>query len=191
MTLARRTMFAALAAGAALCPGSAARLGAAELSVEVGGVPMVASKTIVENIVGSKDHATLVSAIESTGLAATLQGDGPFTLFAPVDKAFAGLPKGTLDTLRAPENREQLTRLVTYHVVAGRYSAADLVTRALEGGGKVILETLQGESLVVSHDGRKLVVFDAAGGKAVVTIPDAGQSNGVVHVVDRVLQPQT
>jgi len=189
MTPARRAaLAAALCAG--LSPGRLASLSAAELSVEVGGAPMVASRTIVENIAGSKEHRFLVTALETAGLAEILQGSGPFTVFAPIDKALDKLPKGTAATLLEPDSRDKLVALLAYHVVPGRFSAADLVAAAETGGGKVRLETLQGEVLVVSHDGRKLEVMDAKGGKAIVTIPDVNQKNGVVHVVDSVLQPQ-
>lgn len=189
MTLARRTALAA-AIGAALSTGSVVSLATAELAVEVGGAPMVASKTIVENIAASKDHRTLVVAVETAGLVEVLQGDGPFTVFAPVDSAFDKLPKGTVATLLEPDSKDKLVAFLAYHVVPGRFSAADLVVSAQKAGGKTTLTTLQGEELVVSHDGRKLEVFDAKGGMAVVTIPDVNQKNGVLHVVDRVLQPR-
>lgn len=189
MTLARRTALAA-AIGAVLSTGSVVSLFATELAVEVGGAPMVASKTIVENFAASKDHRTLVLAVETSGLGEVLQGDGPFTVFAPVDRAFDKLPKGTVATLLEPDSKDKLVAFLGYHVVPGRFSAADLVVAAQKAGGKTMLTTLQGEALVVSHDGRKLEVFDAKGGKAVVTIPDVNQKNGVVHVVDRVLQPR-
>jgi len=174
----------------ALPAGTVATLTAAELSVEVGGAPMVASRTIVENLGGSKDHRTLVAAIEAAGLVDILQGEGPFTLFAPIDKAFDKLPKGTLATLLEPASKENLVVILANHVVPGRYSAADLVVAAEKAGGKAKLATLGGGELVVSHDGRKLEVLDAKGGKAIVIIPDATQKNGVVHVVDKVLQPR-
>lgn len=184
-----RTALAA-ALCAALTPGSIAALAAAELSVEVGGAAMVPSRTIVENIVASKEHTMLVTAIETAGLAEVLQGEGPFTVFAPVDKALDKLPKGAVAKLLEPDSRDKLVAILAYHVVPGRFSAADLVAAAESSGGKARLETLQGEALVVSHDGRKLVVLDAKGGKAIVTIPDVNQKNGVIHVVDTLLQPQ-
>jgi uncharacterized surface protein with fasciclin (FAS1) repeats len=174
----------------ALPEGGVVLLGAAELSVAVGGVPMVASRTITENFVGSKVHTSLVTAIETAGLAEILRGEGPFTVFAPVDTAFDELPKRTLATLLEPGSRDKLVSILAYHIVPGRFSAADLVVAAEKAGGKASLETLRGEVLVVSHDGRKLMVLDAKGGKAIVTIPDVNQKNGVVHVVDAVLQPQ-
>ncbi len=189
MSLARRAAFAA-AVGIAVPAGTVATLAAAELSVEVGGAPMVASRTIVENLGASKDHKTLVAGFEAAGLVDVLQGEGPFTVFAPVDKAFDKLPKGTLATLPAPASKENLVALLANHVVPGRYSAADLVAAAEKAGGKAKLATLGGGELVVSHDGRKLEVHDAKGGTAIVTIPDVSQKNGVVHVVDKVLQPR-
>lgn len=163
---------------------------AAELSIEVGGAPMVASRTIVENTAASKDHTTFVAGIEAAGLAETLRGEGPFTVFAPVNKAFDKLPKGTVATLLEPDGKGKLVEILSYHVVPGRFGAADLVIAAEMAGGEVRLPTLEGEELVVGHDGRKLEVVDAKGGMAVVTIPDVYQRNGVVHVVDSVLQPR-
>jgi uncharacterized surface protein with fasciclin (FAS1) repeats len=189
VTLARPAALAATLC-AALLQGSLVSLAAAELSVMVGGAPMVASRTIVENIAASKEHRFLVTALEAAGLTEILQGAGPFTVFAPIDKAFDKLPKGTAATLLEPESRDKLVALLSYHVVPGRFSAADLVAAAEAGGGKARLETLQGEALVVSHNRRKLEVTDAKGGKAIVTIPDVNQKNGVVHVVDTLLQPQ-
>jgi len=187
VTLARRTAISA-ALCLALPAGGVVTLIAAELSVEVGGARMVASKTIAENIVVSKDHTILVTALETAGLAEVLRGEGPFTVFAPVDKAFDKLPKGAVAALLEPDSRDKLVAILGTHVVPGRFSAADLVVAAETGGGTARLETLAGGELVVSHDGRKLVVQDAKGGKAIVTIPDVNQKNGVVHVVDTVLQ---
>jgi uncharacterized surface protein with fasciclin (FAS1) repeats len=178
----------ALALGAALSAGGGPVLCGAELSVEVGGAPMVASKSIVENLAVSKDHTVLVRAIESAGFAEVLQGEGPLTFFAPVDKAFEkqGADAANLE----PGAEEKLRALLATHVVPGRFSAADLVVAAEKAGGKAKLVTLAGSEIVVTHDGRKLAVLDAEGGKAVVTIPDIVQKNGIVHVVDKVLQPR-
>lgn len=189
MTPAHRPAFVA-AVAIALVAGSLGTLAAAELSIEVGGAPMVASRTIVENLAASKDHRTLVAALESAGLAETLQGEGPFTLFAPIDKAFAELAKGSIATLLAPENKDSLVAILVNHIVPGRFSAADLVIAAEKAGGRVTLATLGSGELVVTHDGRKLEVLDAKGGRAIVTLPDVNQKNGVVHVVDKVLQPR-
>lgn len=189
MNLARRAA-CAVAVAVGLTAGAVVVLAAAELSVEVGGVPMVASKTIFENLAASKDHKSLVAAIEAAGLAETLQGEGPFTLFAPVDKAFDKLAKGAVAKLLEPESKDELVALLANHIVPGRSSAADLVVAAENSGGRATLATLGGGELVVTHDGRKVVVLDAKGGKAAVTIPDVAQRNGVIHVVDKVLQPR-
>jgi uncharacterized surface protein with fasciclin (FAS1) repeats len=165
-------------------------LAAAELAVEVGGARMVASRTIVANLGASNDHRMLVAAIEAADLVGLLQGAGPFTIFAPTDKAFAELPKGAAASLLASETKEKLVALLSMHIVEGRYGAADLVVAAAAAQGEVRLPTLGGGELVVTHDGRKLTVVDAEGGKASVVIPDVDQRNGVVHVVDRVLLPR-
>ena len=152
----------------------------------VGGAAMYPSKTIVENAVNSKDHTTLVAAVKAAGLVDTLSGPGPFTVFAPTNEAFAKLPAGTVDTLVAPENKAMLTKILTYHVVAGRYTAKDLMKFAKTGG---TLTTVQGEPLTVSVKGHHVILTDAKGGMSMVTIADVYQSNGVIHVVDTVLMP--
>ena len=161
----------------------------AETTVQVGGAPMYPSKNIVENAVNSKDHTTLVAAVKAAGLVDTLAGPGPFTVFAPVNTAFAKLPAGTVDTLLKPENKSKLSAVLTYHVVPGKLSAADLQTKVKAGGGKATLKTAQGENLTVMEAGRRLEIVDAKGGKSFVTIADVNQSNGVIHVVDTVLLP--
>jgi uncharacterized surface protein with fasciclin (FAS1) repeats len=161
----------------------------AEKTVEVGGAPMYPSKNIVQNAVNSKDHTTLVAAVKAAGLVDTLMSPGPFTVFAPVNKAFEKLPAGTVETLLKPENKATLTAVLTYHVVAGKLSAADLMAQVKAGDGKATLTTVQGETLTVVQDGRKLEIIDSKGDKSVVTIPDVNQSNGVIHVVDTVLLP--
>jgi uncharacterized surface protein with fasciclin (FAS1) repeats len=186
----RCIVLAAATGAAASTPCFCDELVAAELAVEVGGAPMVASKTIVENFAASKDHETFIALIENSGLVETLRGEGPFTVFAPIDSAFDKLPKEFVATLLEPEKKSERAAFLGYHVVAGRLSAADLVAAVQRAGGKSTLRTLQGEELVVAHDGRKLEIFDAKGGEAIVTIPDVNQKNGVVHVVDRVLQPR-
>jgi uncharacterized surface protein with fasciclin (FAS1) repeats len=163
----------------------------AETTVEVGGAPMYPSKNIVENAVNSKDHTTLVAAVKAAGLVDTLQGAGPFTVFAPVNKAFAKLPAGTVDTLLKPENKATLTAVLTYHVIAGKYSAADLKDAVKKGGGKASFKTVEGEDLTVTLDGNKVEIVDAKSGKSIVTIADVNQSNGVIHVVDSVLLPKS
>ncbi|WP_082507821.1 fasciclin domain-containing protein [Methylobacterium sp. Leaf113] len=155
----------------------------------VGGAPMYASKTIVENAVNSKDHTTLVAAVKAAGLVDTLSGPGPFTVFAPTNAAFAKLPAGTVETLVKPENKATLTKILTYHVVPGVYTAKDLMKLAKDGGGEAQLKTVQGEPLVVQSKGKKVYVTDAKGSTATVTTANVMQSNGVIHVINGVLQP--
>ncbi|HEX2562194.1 fasciclin domain-containing protein [Phenylobacterium sp.] len=161
----------------------------AEKTVMVGGAAMYPSKTIVENAVNSKDHTTLVAAVQAAGLVDTLASPGPFTVFAPTNAAFAKLPGGAVDGLLKPESKAALTGVLTYHVVPGRMSARDLMAKVKAGGGKAMLKTAQGENLTVSQHGSGLMVWDAKGGSAMVTIADVNQSNGVIHVVDTVLMP--
>ena len=177
---------------AALGLGVAAPLGAAfaaEQTVEVGGAPMYPSKDIIDNAVNSKDHTTLVAAVKAAGLVETLKGAGPFTVFAPVNKAFDALPKGTVETLLKPESKATLTAVLTYHVVAGKMSAADLMAAIKAGGGKATLTTVQGGKLTAMMAGSKIELVDAKGGKSIVTIADVNQKNGVIHVIDHVLLP--
>ena len=152
----------------------------------VGGAAMYPSKTIVENAVNSQDHTTLVAAVKAAGLVDTLSSPGPFTVFAPTNEAFAKLPAGTVDTLVKPENKAMLTKILTYHVVAGRLSAADLMRMARDGKS---LTTVEGEPLTVSVRHHQVILTDAKGGMSTVTIPDVFQSNGVIQVVDTVLMP--
>ena len=155
----------------------------------VGGAPMLDSKSIVENAVNSKDHTTLVTALKAAGLVETLSGTGPFTVFAPTNAAFDKLPAGTVDTLLKPESKKTLTGILTYHVVAGKMSASDIVAAIKKGDGKAELKTVNGEKLTASLDDKDVIVTDAKGGKAKVTIADVMQSNGVIHVIDTVLMP--
>lgn len=188
-----RTRIAALCAAASFVLLADATLvppAFAEKTVEVGGAPMYPSKNIVQNAVNSKDHTTLVAAVKAAGLVDTLMGPGPFTVFAPVNKAFDKLPKGTVATLLKPENKKTLTAVLTYHVVGGKLSADDLKAKVQAGGGKATLKTVQGEMLTVTEVGRRLVIVDAKGDKSSITIPDVNQSNGVIHVVDTVLLPK-
>jgi uncharacterized surface protein with fasciclin (FAS1) repeats len=181
----------AAAMGAAVV-GAATSLTAAqpENTVMVGGAPMFPSKTIVDNAVNSKDHTTLVAAVKAAGLVDTLKGPGPFTVFAPVNTAFEKLPAGTVDTLLKPENKKALTGVLTYHVVAGRFSADELAQKVTQMGGKFTLTTVQGGTLTVEKAGdTQLVVTDSKGGKANITISNVLQSNGVIHVIDSVLLP--
>ena len=159
--------------------------------VTVGGAPMYPTKTIVENAVNSKDHTTLVAAVKAAGLVDTLSSPGPFTVFAPTNAAFAKLPAGTVDSLVQPQNKAALTKVLTYHVVAGNYSAQDLMRMVKDGGGQAMLKTVQGEQLTVlpGKTGKTLFVEDAKGNAAQVTIANVMQSNGVIHVVNAVLMP--
>ena len=183
-SIVRRAALAAALATTALAGGAYAQSSMShEKTVTVGGAPMYPSKTIVENAVNSKDHTTLVAAVKAAGLVDTLNGPGPFTVFAPTNAAFAALPAGTVDTLLKPENKGTLTAVLTYHVVPGRLSAADLKD------GQT-LTTVQGGTLTVHKHGRMVMITDAKGGSANVTIANVYQSNGVIHVVDKVLLPQ-
>jgi len=155
----------------------------------VGGAAMYPSKNIIENAVHSKDHTTLVAAVKAAGLVATLEGAGPFTVFAPTNEAFGQLPSGTVKSLLQPDMKPQLISVLTYHVVAGRYTAADLDRVVKEGGGQAALTTVEGEQLIVTRKGAALDVTDAKGNVATVTIADVLQSNGVIHVVNKVLMP--
>jgi len=155
----------------------------------VGGAAMFPTKNIVENAVNSKDHTTLVAAVKAAGLVDTLEGPGPFTVFAPTNEAFAKLPAGTVDTLLKPENKDQLVKILTYHVVAGKVSSKELVKLIKSNGGKAMLKTVAGGMLTASLQGGKVVLTDEKGGKATVTIADVYQSNGIIHVVDAVLLP--
>lgn len=158
-------------------------------AVEVGGAPMYPSKNIIDNAVKSKDHTTLVAAVKAGGLVDTLSSKGPFTVFAPTNEAFAALPAGTVETLLKPENKTTLVKVLTYHVVPGRVTAHDLAMAVEQGGGKASLKTVEGDSLIVSKDGKGWAITDDKGDVAHVTIGDVMQSNGVIHVVDTVLMP--
>ena len=161
----------------------------AEKTVQVGGAPMYPSKNIVQNAVNSKDHTTLVAAVKAAGLVETLQSPGPFTVFAPTNSAFAQLPKGTVETLLKPENKPKLTAVLTYHVVAGRLSAKDLMDAAARDGGRHKLKTVEGEELTVESRGNIITVWDSKGNRSTITIRNVFQSNGVIHVIDKVLLP--
>ena len=160
-----------------------------EKTVNVGGAPMYPSKNIVQNAVNSKDHTTLVAAVKAAGLVETLEGPGPFTVFAPTNAAFDKLPPGTVNTLVQPENKATLVKILTYHVVAGHLTAADLKAKIKAGGGKANLTTVQGGTLSVSMMGSHLMLTDEKGGMSNITIPNVLQSNGVIHVVDTVVMP--
>jgi uncharacterized surface protein with fasciclin (FAS1) repeats len=162
----------------------AAPVRAEQKTVMVGGAAMFPSKNIIQNAVNSKDHTTLVAVVRAAGLVQTLEGRGPFTVFAPTNAAFGKLPAGTVDTLVKPENKPALTRILTYHVVPGRLEASDLTD-----GRK--LKTVEGEELTVKKMDGKTWIVDAKGGASMVTISNVNQSNGVIHVVDTVLMPAT
>ena len=155
----------------------------------VGGSKMYPQKNIVENAMQSADHTTLVAAVKAAGLVDTLEGPGPFTVFAPTNEAFAKLPAGTVDTLVKPENKDMLTKILTYHVLAGKFNAAKLKKEIAAGGGTAMLKTVNGETLTAMMDGDDIVLKDQKGGTAHVTIANVYQSNGVIHVIDAVLQP--
>ena len=150
---------------------------------------MSANKNIVQNAMKSKDHTTLVAAVKAAGLVQTLEGKGPFTVFAPTNEAFEKLPAGTVDTLVKPENKAKLTSILTYHVVPGKVTAEKLVGMIKDGGGKATFKTVNGESLTAKLDGSSVELTDAKGGTSKVTIANVMQSNGVIHVVDTVLMP--
>src|SRR6202167_2840637 len=155
----------------------------------VGGAAMYASKDIVDNAVNSADHTTLVAAVKAAVLVDTLKGAGPFTVFAPTNEAFAKLPAGTVDTLLKPENKDMLVKILTYHVVAGRISSAELKKEIRAGHGQATLKTVSGGTLIAMMQGSNIVLKDEKGGMSTVTIPNVFQSNGVIHVVDTVLLP--
>ena len=158
--------------------------------VMVGGAQMLPSKDIIDNAVNSKDHTTLVAAVKAAGLVDTLKSAGPFTVFAPTNAAFAALPAGTVDTLLKPENKAMLSGILTYHVVAGKMDAAALTKAIMDGKGMASLKTVAGGTLTAKASGGKVMVTDEKGGTATVTIADVYQSNGVIHVVDKVLLPK-
>jgi len=159
-----------------------APVSAQEKTVMVGGAAMFPSKNIIQNAVNSRDHTTLVAAVKAAGLVETLEGKGPFTVFAPTNAAFGKLPAGTVDTLVKPENKATLTKILTYHVVAGKLEASSLTD-----GRK--LKTVEGEELTIKKSGDKVMIVDAKGGSSTVAISNVNQSNGVIHVVDTVLMP--
>jgi uncharacterized surface protein with fasciclin (FAS1) repeats len=159
--------------------------------VMVGGQPMMATKNIIQNAVNSADHTTLVAAVKAAGLVDTLQGQGPFTVFAPVNSAFGMLPPGTVETLLKPENKGQLTSILTYHVVPGRVTYAELKRMVHDGKGKATLKTVNGATLWVEMNGAvSISLRDASGATANVSVYDVIQSNGVIHSIDRVLMPK-
>lgn len=175
--------------GLLLMAAFAINTGFAQKTVQVGGAPMYPSKNIIQNAVNSKDHTTLVAAVKAAGLVETLQGAGPFTVFAPVNAAFNKLPAGTVDALLKPENKAMLTGVLTYHVVSGKLDSKELMKKIKEGNGKATLTTVQGGTLTVMQKGKKIMLMDEKGGMSTITIKDVYQSNGVIHVIDTVVMP--
>ena len=155
----------------------------------VGGAAMYPTKNIVENAMNSKDHTTLVAAVKAAGLVSTLEGKGPFTVFAPTNEAFDALPAGTVNTLLKPENKAKLVSILTYHVVPGKLSAAELMKMVKMNNGKAALKTVEGKDIYVTMKGKNLMVSDEKGDMAKITISDVDQSNGVIHVINKVLMP--
>src|SRR5215470_12716331 len=191
MILSRTAMLvtvASLAFAGAAAP-TLAQMQMREQTVTVGGAPMYPSKNIIQNAVNSKDHTTLVAAVKAAGLVETLQGPGPFTVFAPTNAAFSKLPAGTVDTLLKPEMKAKLTGVLTYHVVPGRLSARDLMEAAKKNGGTAQFKTVEGETISVESKGNMLMIRDNKGNASKVTIQNVFQSNGVIHVIDAVLLP--
>ena len=178
-----------LAVAVALMCGLSVVSASAQKDPMVGGAAMYPTKNIVENAVNSKDHTTLVAAVKAAGLVDTLEGPGPFTVFAPTNEAFAKLPAGTVDTLLKPENLDTLKKVLTYHVVSGKLTEKDIAKQIKTGRGKTMLTTVQGGMLTATMAGGKLVLTDEKGGTSTVTIANVIQSNGVIHVVDTVLMP--
>jgi uncharacterized surface protein with fasciclin (FAS1) repeats len=178
----------AMLAGAALAAGSIS--GSAQMKdPDVGGTPMYANKTIAANASTAPNLTTLVAAVKAADLVNTLNGPGPFTVFAPTNEAFGKLPAGTVDTLTQPDNKDKLTKILTYHVVAGKYDSKKLMKEIKKGGGTFKLKTVEGDELTLTMDGNMIKVTDEKGGSADVTTADVYQSNGVVHVIDSVLMP--
>ncbi|UMY64705.1 MULTISPECIES: fasciclin domain-containing protein [unclassified Flavobacterium] len=166
-----------------------AQMATAQNNPQVGGAPMYATKNIVENAVNSKDHTTLVAAVKAAGLVETLQSKGPFTVFAPTNAAFDKLPKGTVETLVKPENKATLTKVLTYHVLAGKYDSKAIAAAIKAGNGTAVFTTVEGGKLKAMMSGKNLVLVDEKGGRSIVTIADVYQSNGVIHVIDTVVMP--
>ena len=188
----RRTLFALMLVAAVSMPLAAQMMGGGtgNNNPMVGGAPMYKTKNIVENAMNSADHTTLVAAVKAAGLVETLQGKGPFTVFAPTNDAFGKLPAGTVETLVKPENKETLTKILTYHVVAGRYDSKKLSQLIKKGGGQAWLKTVSGGTLTASMSGGGILLTDEKGGTSNVQIADVYQSNGVIHVIDTVVMPR-
>ncbi|MBF8149509.1 fasciclin domain-containing protein [Winogradskyella sp. F6397] len=186
-----RTFISTLTLAAALLLGTAvtAQSKMQKDTKMVGGAEMYPSKDIVSNAVNSKDHTTLVAAVKAAELVETLQGDGPFTVFAPTNAAFENLPEGTVTALLKPENKGTLQSVLTYHVLAGKFSSKDIMKAIKKGGGKVTFKTVNGAMISAMLDGKQLILKDVSGNTSTVTIADVNQSNGVIHVIDTVVLP--
>jgi uncharacterized surface protein with fasciclin (FAS1) repeats len=187
------SMFRRVSAAASVAMGLLAAVSApasAQKNPDVGGAPMFATKNIVENAVNSKDHTTLVAAVKAAGLVDTLASPGPFTVFAPTNAAFARLPKGTVETLLKPENKAKLVKVLTSHVVAKTALSSAITKMVADSNGAHAIKSVSGATLIAKMRNGKLTVTDENGGVATVTIADVRQSNGVIHVVDRVLLPK-
>ncbi len=156
----------------------------------VGGAAMYPTKDIVENAINSKGHTTLMAAVKAAGLVSTLESKGPFTVFAPTNEAFNSLPAGTVDNLLKPQNKAKLTSILTYHVVAGKLRSMDLMKMVKADNGKAVLKTVEGENLYITLKEKTLMVTDENGEIATITIADVNQSNGVIHVINKVLLPK-
>jgi uncharacterized surface protein with fasciclin (FAS1) repeats len=186
----RKTLYALFIAAALAAPAALAASTQDENPM-VGGAPMYRAKNIVENAVNSADHTTLVAAVKAAGLVDTLSSKGPFTVFAPTNAAFDKLPQGTVQTLLMPENKATLTKVLTYHVVAGRYDSKKLTQLIKKGGGQAMLKTVSGGTLTARMNAMNgITLTDEKGGTSMVTTADVYQSNGVIHVVDTVLMPR-
>ncbi len=188
----RFSLFAATALSLSACAMTGDGMSSAGVAVEnpmVGGAAMLTTRNIVENAVNSADHTTLVAAVKAAGLVDTLSGPGPFTVFAPTNDAFGKLPAGTVDTLVMPANKATLTSILTYHVVPGRITAADIEAKAAANGGVATYATVNGGNLSFRQSGSGWAVTDAKGGSANITTANVIQSNGVIHVIDSVLMP--
>lgn len=168
---------------------SAQPMGMKDDNPMVGGAAMYKTKDIVDNAVNSADHTTLVAAVKAAGLVDTLKSKGPFTVFAPINSAFEKLPAGTVETLLKPENKAMLTKVLTYHVLAGSFDSKAIVAAIKKGGGKAEFKTVAGGKLWAMLDGNRVVLKDEKGGTAMVTIADVRQSNGIIHVIDSVVLP--
>lgn len=168
---------------------SAQMMGMKDDNPMVGGAAMYRTKDIVDNAVNSADHTTLVAAVKAAGLVDTLKSKGPFTVFAPVNNAFEKLPAGTVETLLKPENKAMLTKVLTYHVIAGNFDSKSIVAAIKKGNGTAEFKTVAGRKLWAMLDGNRVVLKDEKGGIATVTIADVRQSNGIIHVIDTVVLP--